>query len=108
MVLFHDVVEALTPHPRPAALQQRDVLLAGDGAGVVGIDDIHAGARIARQRQQVDALAVKQAERDGRVAQAVQAARLPVRAHLQAGFGQDPVEVKVQYPVRVVAVLQGR
>ena len=38
------------------------------------------------------------------MAQAVQAAALPVRPFLQAGFLQHPVEVEVEHPVRVMAV----
>ena len=79
-------------------------MLTGDGARIVPVDHVHAGARVACQRQQIDALAVEQPKRDGRMAQAVQAAALAVRPFLQTGFRQHPVEVKVEHPVRVVAV----
>jgi hypothetical protein len=44
---------------RAATLLKSDVLLASDGAGVVGVDHFHGGARITRQGEQVNALAIK-------------------------------------------------
>ena len=43
--------------PGAQALQQGDVLLASDCAGVMRVDHFHAGASVARQCQQVARLA---------------------------------------------------
>ena len=61
------------------ALQHCNVLLASHCAGVVVVDNFHAGASISRQRNQVNPLPIKQAEGDGAVTQAVKAAGVAVR-----------------------------
>ena len=60
------------------ALQHGDILLTCHGAGVVAVDNFHAGPCISRQRYQINALSVQQAKRNGAVAQAVQAAGMAV------------------------------
>jgi hypothetical protein len=55
-------VSARRPGPGASALQQGDVLLASHRAGVMRVDHFYAGACIAREGQQVNALAVQQPE----------------------------------------------
>ena len=65
-----------------SALQQCNVLLTTDCAGIVAVDHIHTGACIACQCQQVNTLSVQQSECDSTVPQAVQRSALSVGSSL--------------------------
>jgi hypothetical protein len=65
-------------------LQQPNVLLTAQRAGVVFVDHLHTGAGVACQGQQVYALAIEQPKSDGRMPEAVEDARLAMGAQLEA------------------------
>ena len=66
----------------PPTLEHANVLLTGHGAGVMGVDHLHTGARVTRQGDQVYSLPIQQPKGNRAMPEAVKASRLAVRAHL--------------------------
>ena len=73
-------------------MQQRDVHLSRQRAGIKLINHFHRGSGVSRQRQQVDIAAINQSKRNGRMAQAIQRAVGAVWPRFDTELLQDPVE----------------